>query len=123
MLLLCDNLLENCDWSITGGDHIINHKSKENIKSKPSDRYTETKDRVKSVTHNRSQGNKKKEVAYSDAETESSTENKALEFTSKELQCLDQDKIKIELERQQKRRVWSTRGCGIYNWANSRTES
>ena len=113
MLLSCDNLLENCDWSIIEGDHIINHKSKENIKSKPSDRHTETKDRVKSVTHDRSEGNKKKEVAYSDAETESSTENKALEFNSKELPCLDQGKIKIELERQQKRRVWSTRACGI----------
>ena len=54
------------------------------------------------MTHNRSQGNKKKEVAYSDAETESSTENEALEFTSKELQCLDQGKIKTELETQQK---------------------
>ena len=35
------------------------------------------------MTHNRSQGNKKKEVAYSDAETERSTENEALEFTPK----------------------------------------
>ena len=30
-----------------------------------------------------------KEVAYSDGETESSTENEAVEFTPKELQCLD----------------------------------
>ena len=102
ILLSCDNLLDNYDWSIIGEDHIINHKTKEDIKSKPSDRHTEIKDRVKSVTRNRSQGNKKKEVAYSDAETESSTENEALEFTSKELQCLDQGKIKTELETQQK---------------------
>ena len=51
------------------------------------------------MTHNRSRGNKKREVAYSDAETESSTENEALEFTPKELQCLDQGKIKKELEK------------------------
>ena len=50
------------------------------------------------MTHNRSWGNKRKEVAYSDAETKSSTENEALEFTPKELQCLDQGKIKRELE-------------------------
>ena len=51
------------------------------------------------MTHNRSQGNKKKEVAYSDAETERSTENEALEFTPKEWQCLDQGKSKRELKR------------------------
>ena len=51
------------------------------------------------MTHNRSQGNKKKEVAYSDAETERSTENEALEFTPKERQCLDQGKSKRELKR------------------------
>ena len=36
---------------------------------------------------------------YEDAETESSTENEALEFTPKEMQSLDQGKIKRELER------------------------
>ena len=51
------------------------------------------------MTHNRSQGNKKKEVAYSDSETKSSTENEALKFTPKELKCLDQGKSKRELER------------------------
>ena len=94
MLLSCDDLLDNFDWNIIGEDHT----SKEDIKSKPSDAHTEIKDRVKSVTHNRSQGNKK-EVAYCDAETKNSTENEALEFTLKELQCLDQDKSKRELER------------------------
>ena len=39
-----------------------------------------------------------KKVAYSDAETESSNENEALEFTPKESQCLQQGKIKRELE-------------------------
>ena len=38
-------------------------------------------------------------MLYEDAETESSTENEALEFTLKELQSLDQGKIKRELER------------------------
>ena len=38
-------------------------------------------------------------VLYEDAETESSTENEAIEFTPKELQSLDQGKIKRELER------------------------
>ena len=66
---------------------------------KPSDTNTEIKDRIKNVTHNRSQENKRKVVAYSDAETESSTENEAVEFTPKDLQCLDQGKIKRELER------------------------
>ena len=51
------------------------------------------------MTRNRSQGNKKKEVAYSDAETKRSTENEALKFTPKELQCLGQVKIKRELEK------------------------
>ena len=81
------------------GDHISNHKIKEYIKSKPSDTNTQIKDRIKNVTHNRSRGSKRKEVAYSDAETKSSPENAALEFTHKELQCLDQGKIKRELER------------------------
>ena len=99
MLLSCDNLLDNYDWSITGEDHISNHKSKEYIKSKPSDTNTQVKDRIKNATHNRSRGNKRKEVAYSDAETESSTENEAVEFTPKELQCLDQGEIKRELEK------------------------
>ena len=52
---------------------------------------------MKNVTYNRSRENKRKEVAYSDAGTENSTENEALEFTSKELQCLDKGKIKREL--------------------------
>ena len=86
-------------WSIIGDDHISNHKSKEDVKSKPSHIQTEIKDRVKNVTHNRSRGNKRKEVACSDAETESITENEEVEFTPKELQCLDQGKIKRELER------------------------
>ena len=99
MLLSCDNPLDNYDWSITGEDHISNHKGKEYIKSKPRDANTQIKDRLKNLTPNRSQGNKRKEVAYSDAERESSTENEALEFTTKEMQCLNQSKIKRELER------------------------
>ena len=99
MLLSCDNLLDNYDWSIIGEDHISNHKSKEYIKSKSSDTHTQIKDMVKNVTHNRRRGNKRRVVAYPDAETESSTENEALEFTPKELQCLDQGEIKRELER------------------------
>ena len=99
MLLSCDNLLDNYDWSIIDENHISNHKSKEYIKSKLSDTNTQIKDRIKNVTHNRSRGNKRKEVAYSDAETENSTENEALEFTPKELLCLDQGRIKRELER------------------------
>ena len=99
MLLSCDNLLDNYDWSITGEDHISNHKSKEYIKSKLGDTNTQIKGRIKSVTHNRSRGNKRKKVAYSDAETENSTENEAFEFIPKELQCLDQGRIKRELER------------------------
>ena len=98
MLLSCDDLLDNFDWNIIGQNHTSNHKSKEDIKSKPSDTHPEIKDRVKSVTHNRSQGNKK-EVAYCDAETKSSTENEVLEFTPKELQYLDQGKSKRELQR------------------------
>ena len=97
MLLSRDNLLDNYDWSIIGEDHISNHKSKEYSKSKPSETNTQIKDRMKNVTYNRSRENKRKEVAYSDAGTENSTENEALEFTSKELQCLDKGKIKREL--------------------------
>ena len=59
MLLSCDNLLDNYDWSIIGEDHTSNHKSKEDIKSKPSDTHTEITERIKSVTHNRSQGIRK----------------------------------------------------------------
>ena len=103
----CDNLLDNFDWNIIGEDQTSNHKSKEDIKSKPSDTHTEIKDIVKSLTHNRSQENKKKEIACSDAETESSIENEALEFTPKELQCLDQGKSKTELERGSR-----NEGCG-----------
>ena len=99
MLLSFDNLLDNYSWSITGEDHISNHKSKEDIKPKPSDTNTEIKDRVKDVTRDRSQGNKKKEVVYSGAETENSTESEAVAFTPKELNCSDQGKIKRELER------------------------
>ena len=99
ILLSCDNLLDNFDWSIIGEDHISNHKSKEYIKSKLSDTNTQIKDRMKNATHNRSRGNKRKEVAYPDAETESSTENEALEFTPKELQCLEQGRIKKEIEK------------------------
>ena len=51
------------------------------------------------MIQNRSQGNKNKEVAYSDAEMESRSENEAIEFTAKELQFLDQGKIKRGLER------------------------
>ena len=102
MLLSCDNLLDNFDWNIMGEDQTSNHKSKEDIKSKPSDTHTEIKDRVKSLTHNRTQGNKMKEIAYSDAETECSTENEALEFTPKELQCLGQGKSERELKRDKK---------------------
>ena len=99
ILLSCDNLLDNFHWSIIGEDHTSNHKSKEDIKSKPSVIHTEKKDRVKNETHNRSRGNKRKEVAYSHAETERNTENEAVEFTPKELYCLDQGKIKRELEK------------------------
>ena len=99
MFLTYDNLLDNCDWSIIGEDHISNHKNKEDIKSKPIDKHAEIKNKVKNVTHKRSRGNKTKEVAYSDAETESRTESEAVEFTQKKLQCLDQGKIKRELER------------------------
>ena len=45
-----------------------------------------------------SRGNKKNKVAYSGAETKNSIET--VEFTRKELQCLDQGKIKRELERE-----------------------
>ena len=38
---------------------------------------------IKSVTHNRNQGDKK--VTYSDLETKSRAENEALKFTPKEL--------------------------------------
>ena len=99
MLLPCNNLLDNFDWNIIGEHHNSNHKIKEGIKSKDSDTHTEIKDRVNSMTPNGSQRNRKNEVAYSDAETESSTENEALEFTPKELQCLDQGRTKRELER------------------------
>ena len=99
MLLSFDNLLDNYSWSITGEDHISNHKSQEDIKPKPSDTNTEIKDRVKDVTRDRSRGNKKKEVVYSGAETENSTESEAVAFTPKELNCSDQGKIKRELER------------------------
>ena len=74
MLLSCDNLLDNYNWSINNEGHFSNHKSKKDIKSKLSDTNTEIKDRVKNVTHDRSQGNKREEVAYSDAETEINTE-------------------------------------------------
>ena len=60
---------------------------------------SEIKDRVKNATRNRSRGNKRKEVAYSNTETESSTENEEVEFTPKELQCLDQGKFKGKLEK------------------------
>ena len=99
MLLTCNNLLDNFDWNIIGEHHNSNHKIKEGIKSKESDTHTEIKDRVNSMTPNGSQRNRKNEVAYSDAETESSTENKALESTPKELQCMDQGKTKNELQR------------------------
>ena len=51
------------------------------------------------MTYNKNRGNMWEEAAYTDAETKSSTENKGLEFTPKELHCLDQGKIKRELER------------------------
>ena len=60
---------------------------------------SEIKDRVKNATGNRCRGNRRKEVAYYNAETESSTENEEVEFTPKELQCLDQGKFKRKLER------------------------
>ena len=50
-----------------------------------------------SVRHNRSYGNKN-EVAYSDVETESSTEHEALEFTPKELQVWTRVKLKETTE-------------------------
>ena len=52
------------------------------------------------MTQNNSRGNG---VPYSVAETESSTENEAVEFTLKELQCLDRGKIKRELEKRQQK--------------------
>ena len=39
MLLSSDNLLDNFNWDIIGEDHTSNHKSKEDIKSKPSDTH------------------------------------------------------------------------------------
>ena len=92
---------------------------------------------LKNVTHNRCRGKKRKEVACSNAEAESRTENEVVEFTRKELHCcsclrvnsttsfsvllsvlisvlptvllcLDQGKIKIELER-------DTRNKGLGN--------
>ena len=99
MLLPCNNLQDNFDWNIIGEHHNSNHKIKEGIKSKESDTHLEIKDRVNSMTPNGSQRNRKYAVAYSDAETESSTENKALESTPKELQSLDQGKTKNELQR------------------------
>ena len=99
MPLSCDILLDNYNWSIISEDHINNLKSKEDIKSKPSDTHTEIKDRMKNMTNNRIRRNKRKEVAYSDTEAESSTENEAVEFAPKELKCLDQSKIKRELQR------------------------
>ena len=54
---------------------------------------------MRNFTRKRSQRNKRKEVAYSNAETESSSEKEAVEFTPKELQSFDQGKIKRELER------------------------
>ena len=62
---------------------------------------------VKGLTHNKSLRNKTKEMAYSDAATKSGTENEALEFILKELQCLDQGKSKRELERDSR-----NEGCG-----------
>ena len=99
MLLSCDNLLQNHNWSINGEDHISNHKSKEDIKTKPNDTNIEIKNTVKNVTHNKSRRNKRKKVAHSDAETEGSIENEAVELTPKELHCLDQGKIERGLER------------------------
>ena len=58
ILLSCDDPVDNYNWSIIDEDHISNHKSKEDIKSKSSDAHTETKDRLKNVMHNRSRGNK-----------------------------------------------------------------
>ena len=55
MISSCDNLLDNFDWNMIGEDHNSNHKNKKDIKSKLSDTHTEIKDRVKGVTHNRSQ--------------------------------------------------------------------
>ena len=99
MPLSCDILLDNYNWSIISEDHINNLKSKEDIKSKPSDTHTEIKVRIKNMTNNRIRRNKRKEVAYSDTEAEGSTENEAVEFAPKELKCLDQSKIKRELQR------------------------
>ena len=50
-------------------------------------------------TLNRSRESQWKDVSYSDEETTSMTENKAVEFTRKELQSLNQSKIKRDLEK------------------------
>ena len=62
------------------------------MESKPSDTHKDIKDRIKSVTRNKSQENKK--IAHSDAETESSTENEALEFTPKNCSVWTRVKLK-----------------------------
>ena len=75
-------------------------------------------------TLNRSRESKWKDVSYSDEETTSRTENKAVEFTRKELQSLNQSKIKRELEKKTaEMKDLCTKGCAFYNWANSRTRS
>ena len=93
MISSCDKLLDNFDWNMIGEDHTSNHKNKKDIKSKLSD-----------IHRNKRLGKgcdtqQKSNFGFSDVETKISTENEALEFTPKELQCLDQGKSKTELER------------------------
>ena len=120
MLLSYDNLLDNYQWSITGDDYTSNHKSKEDIESKPSDTHKDIKDRIKSVTRNKSQENKK--IAHSDAETESSTENEALEFTPKNCSVWTRVKLKesqkerAEMKGLGSMRMWTLQLGKQQNW-------
>ena len=120
MLLSYDNLLDNYQWSIIGDDYTSNHKSKEDIESKPSDTHKDIKDRIKSVTRNKSQENKK--IAHSDAETESSTENEALEFTPKNCSVWTRVKLKesqkerAEMKGLGSMRMWTLQMGKQQNW-------
>ena len=120
MLLSYDNLLDNYQWSIIGDDYTSNHKSKEDIESKPSDTHKDIKDRIKSVTRNKSQENKK--IAHSDAETESSTENEALEFTPKNCSVWTRVKLKesqkerAEMKGLGSMRMWTLQLGKQQNW-------
>ena len=118
MLLSYDNLLDNYQWSITGDDYTSNHKSKEDIESKPSDTHKDIKYRI--VTRNKGQENKK--IAYSDAETESITENEALEFTPKNcsvwtrVKSKESQKERAEMKGLGSMRMWTLQMGKQQNW-------